>query len=113
MSCSTHKRVADMPVGRRRNARIWVRLGDGDEYHSFDGPFEAGEHVGEVTRDRHPVFQSKGVSLGGFSGQNYISLYWGNQRSEPLARAELSPQERQEFIRGLNETLLEKYQEPY
>jgi hypothetical protein len=113
MPCGTRKRAASTAVGRRRNARVWVRLGDGDEYHSFDGPFEAGEHVGQFTRDRHPVFQSKGVTLGGFEGQNYISLYWGNQRSEPLARADLSPQERQEFLRGLNEAPLEKHQERY
>jgi hypothetical protein len=56
---------------------IWMRLGDADDYHSFDSLDEVADEltrIGIENIDRHCLY---GVTAPGFEGHNYISLYWG------------------------------------
>jgi len=81
------------------SGNIWVRMGDGGEYESFGSPSDAGEYVGETYRtmaethddDNDPLpaipfvsFIDLGVLLPLFSGQDYISLYHGDEEAQPV-----------------------------
>lgn len=62
---------------------LWIRLGDGDDYHAFDDLSEAAEHLSEFGVrfiERRDVY---GVTAEGFRGHNYISLFWGNADAQP------------------------------
>jgi len=38
-----------------------------------------------------------------FVGRNYVSLYWGDEDGEPVARPSLTPEEYQDFLEGFYE----------
>lgn len=62
---------------------LWMRLGDGGEYESFDGMAE----VADSLRESNVSGISKvdgGISAPGYQGNNYISLYWGTAESSDL-----------------------------
>ena len=94
-----------------RDLKVWARVGDQDDYHSFDSPDSAAAHVHEylhapdkfpdppgagacdhdVTRYTGPALT--GVEVEEFSGDNGISLYWGDddaQKECELTDLELS-----------------------
>lgn len=76
--------------------QVWVRLGDQDDYHTFDSPELAAEHVHEYlhTPDEcecesdsdcdHMVTRFIGGALVGveiddlFTGYDSVSLFWGD-----------------------------------
>lgn len=79
--------------------KVWVRVGDQDEYHPFDSPQHAAEHVHAYFHDPeydeascgprdehvHAITRYRGPALIGvevgdsvFTGENGISLYWGD-----------------------------------
>lgn len=66
---------------------IWLRLGDADDYHAFDGLNDVAEALvesGVETVERHCLY---GVRTPGFEGNNYISLYWGPDPRDGSAEA--------------------------
>lgn len=66
---------------------IWMRLGDADVYHAFDGLDEVAEALAESgveTVERHCLH---GVRAPDFEGNNYISLYWGPDPGDGSAEA--------------------------
>lgn len=91
-----------------KDSKVWVRVGNGDDYHDFKTPYEAGNYIGQFTADRKPRHNDLGVSLDGFEGQNYISLFWGDDDAHPLNQgldcaAMLNPSDKLDFKQGLNE----------
>jgi len=89
----------------RRNPRapyaIWMRLGDAGEYDNFGIDLAAVAEtlqmagVEKIERSRRKF----GVSTPGFTGDNYISLYWGDEEANGIK--ELSTKE----ISKINEYL--------
>ena len=94
-----------------KDAKVWIRLGDNGDYEPFDTPYDAGDRVGMFTSDREPRYISKGIYLEGFEGDNYISLYWGDDDAQPVTDAELNESDKLDFEQGLLEAecLLEGY----
>ena len=61
------------------NKILWMRLGDGGDYERFDGIGEAADSLRE-NRVRGPYRKCMGgIKAPGFQGNNYISLYWGDE----------------------------------
>lgn len=79
-------------------SRIWMRIGDQGEYESFRDPHEAGEKFApfldkleqfeglDLVRDAFPPGRPTdtiGFMVPGlFEGNNYVSLYWGDQEAD-------------------------------
>lgn len=65
---------------------IWLRVGDEDGYHEFDGIEDAAEYLalsGVRKIERHCQY---GVSADGYEGRNYISAYWGSPDNADATR---------------------------
>jgi len=93
-----------------KNAKVWMRMGDNDDYNSFDSPYDAGIQLGsilncngQVTESPTLKYRSLGVEAEGFCGDNYISLFWGNDDAQPVNESELNQSEKLDFEQGLLE----------
>ena len=95
-----------------RDAKVWLRKGDAGEYESFDSAYEAGfdlgQHLAESgvdLRALHPVtYRPCGIQIRGiFWGNNYVSLFWGDEAAQPVNDSELTPAEKLDFEWGLDE----------
>ena len=62
---------------------IWVRLGDADTYNRFDDVAEAAEYMALCGIKNVHRTQKYGVTAKGFTGLNYISLYFGDDEAQP------------------------------
>jgi len=88
---------------------IWLRLGDVAEYEKFDSPYEAGKTVGDRlsvhSTDQEALsyrYRAAGVAIVPyFVGNNYISLYWGDENAQWVT--DLTSKERRAFERGVEE----------
>jgi len=62
---------------------VWVRLGDADNYNQFDDLLEAAEYMAQfgVHQVRHK--RKYGVEANGLTGNNYISLFYGDEEAQP------------------------------
>jgi hypothetical protein len=82
---------------------VWMRLGDGDDYHAFvdlDAVADLLAEFGIGLVERYCLY---GVCAAGFEGHNYISLYWGPDPGDGSAEAsrELTDDELVELQRTL------------
>ena len=68
---------------RKKTPFIWVRLGDADNYNQFDDLAEAAEYMALFGVRHVERCQKYGVAAKGFTGQNYISLYFGDDEAQP------------------------------
>ena len=50
-------------------------------------------------------YRSKGVELEGFHGDNYVSLFWGDDDAQPVDDADLNPSDKLDFEAGIQEGL--------
>lgn len=64
---------------------IWVRLGDGDGYNRFDDLAEAAEYMAMFGVQHVHRNQKYGVAAKGFTGNNYISLFFGDVDAQPTS----------------------------
>ena len=78
---------------------VWVRLGDADNYNQFDDLHDAAEYVAELGVKRVERNQTYGVVADGFTGRNYISLFYGDDEAQPTK--DVSDQDIQDFNREL------------
>jgi hypothetical protein len=69
---------------------LWMRLGDAGEYEAFSDLADAADMLSELSEGQ--AFEPQdirwhgdgmGLSLPGFEGQNYISLFWGDADAQP------------------------------
>lgn len=65
--------------------KIWLRLGDNAEYEDYDSIEEIKEifEERELTKDFTRRCQY-GVQNAEFKGNNYISLYYGDEEAQPI-----------------------------
>lgn len=65
--------------------RLWIRGGDADDYHEFGFDFDAAAEYLQLigVSGRLCRCGRYGVSARGFTGHNYISLYWGDDDAQP------------------------------
>jgi len=74
--------------------KVWMRMGDTDDYHDFDSMFEAGSELGGYFDStsgltRIPAVSKHGdygVSVEPFTGDNYISLFQGDNDAQPVKK---------------------------
>ena len=89
--------------------KVWMRMGDVDDYHDFDNMFSAGSEIGsylsETGTEKFTAgdirWQGKGLEMAGFTGYNYISLFWGDndaQDSQVLTKADKAS-----FVSGIRD----------
>jgi class 3 adenylate cyclase len=64
--------------------RWWIRVGDADDYHEFDDLAEVADVLTEYGVAQVEALNRYGVACDQFSGQNYISLFWGDSEAQPL-----------------------------
>ena len=64
--------------------RLWIRLGDNDDYHDYDSIDDVKEILDEC--DCLPVkrYCQYGITARHFQGRNYISLFWGDDDAQPF-----------------------------
>ncbi len=82
---------------------VWLRLGDVAEYEKFDSPGEAGQAVGErlaIHSEKQQTlsyrYRAAGVVIEPyFTGNNYISLYWGDEEAQWVT--DLTSKEKRKF----------------
>jgi hypothetical protein len=100
----------------KSNSKVWMRMGDNDDYHDFDSMFDAGTELGrylDASSSLEGPFMSyiysrgegpngtTGINAPGFQKNNYISLFWGDndaQITKGHTQADLA-----EFKRGVRE----------
>jgi hypothetical protein len=81
--------------------KIWVRAGDGDNYNGFDGIHETADYLAEMgATDPLERCNEYGVTSPEFRGNNYISLFWGDDDAQPIRS--LTTDERTEVNRLLH-----------
>ena len=79
---------------------LWVRAGDGDNYNAFDGFQDVADYLGEMGATSPLEWCNEyGVSSPEFRGNNYISLFWGDDDAQPIRQ--LTTAERNEVNRWL------------
>lgn len=81
---------------------VWIRMGDLGGYYGFDSPEEAGNHVGCRLDEWDDTFRYRisGVMLPPkFVGDNYVSLFWGDEDARYERGLSLAEQDR--FERGV------------
>jgi hypothetical protein len=89
--------------------KVWMRMGDNDDYHDFDDPFEAGSSLGAFLSETGTKtfkagdarWRDHGVEAGGFTGYNYISLFWGDKDAQDAQG--LNDSDKQQFIAGIRD----------
>lgn len=81
---------------------IWVRLGDADNYNRFDDLADAAEYMALVGVKHVRRCQKYGVTANGFTGLNYISLFFGDDEAQPTR--DLSGKD----VREVNDCLLKE-----
>lgn len=101
-------------IGRFSRSRakqyVWIRLGDLAEYDKFLNPYDAGINVGSSL----PVavkfsnlsfdYKTSGVVIPRyFTGQEYISLFWGDEDAQWIR--DLITSEKRMFEQGVREGL--------
>lgn len=80
--------------------RIWVRLGDQSEYEEFDTLEDAAEYLRtEFGIEEVDSWVEKGFEGGGYLGQNYVSMFWGDADAQPTA--DLSHGDKKAFEKAL------------
>jgi hypothetical protein len=96
----------------KAGSRVWMRMGDNDDYHDFDSMFSAGSELGgyldsisqedNIPMPKVLLYGDMGVGVSpGFEGLNYISLFWGDkdaQLTKKHTRADI-----EEFKRGIRD----------
>ncbi len=66
-----------------QNSKLWMRLGDNGEYNEFGSDLDAVADVLIEAGVGPEIFQRHGgIHADGYSGCNYISLYWGDDDAE-------------------------------
>lgn len=81
--------------------QLWIRVGDAGEYESFGDDFDALTdtlYEASVVAD-DIVWIEKGLQTSNYPGQDYISLFWGDGRSEPIR--DLTFEERRMVVSNL------------
>jgi hypothetical protein len=63
--------------------RVWVRVGDRDDYHGFDTIDEAAREMAAGGVAGPLSARELGVEADGFRGQNHVSLFWGRDAGTP------------------------------
>ena len=67
------------------NAKLWVRAGDSDNYNDFDGLQEVADYLAEMgATGPLELCNEYGVSSPEYRGNNYISLFWGDDEAQPI-----------------------------
>lgn len=74
---------------------LWIRCGDADNYNRFGNDLDAAADYLDMLGVTEPLVRCGryGVSTDGFTGWNYISLFWGDGHAQPkreLTRHELA-----------------------
>jgi hypothetical protein len=81
--------------------KLWVRVGDSDNYNDFDGLQEVAAYLAEMGATGPLEWANDlGVSSPEFRGRNYISVYWGDDFAQPTCP--LTPDEHEEVNRLLS-----------
>ena len=64
---------------------LWVRAGDSDNYNGFDGLHEVADYLAEMGTTTPLVRCNEyGVTSAEFRGNNYVSLFWGDDATQPV-----------------------------
>jgi len=77
---------------------VWVRIGDNGDYEKFNSIEDAAEHIVESTQQNEIRWRNMGIEMPNYEGDNYISLYWGDDDAQPADEPNLSRLERWGFI---------------
>jgi hypothetical protein len=72
------------------NAKLWVRVGDADRYNCIDSLQEVADYLAVMgATDPLEWCNEYGVTSPEYRGQNYISLFWGDDNAQPTRQLTL------------------------
>jgi hypothetical protein len=90
------------PAPDLSQARLWVRVGDGSDYEQFGDDLDAA--IGHIQEHAPGLplgnYQRGGIQTERYTGNNYISIYWGDTAANFVA--ELATDERAQVYRELD-----------
>jgi len=97
---------------KQSTGKVWMRVGDNDDYHDFDSMFAAGSELGGLLDGLSPDGLTKmpvirkshryGIDVEpSFVNYNYVSLFWGDDDAQPLK--ELTKADIAEFKDGIRD----------
>ena len=66
------------------SCKIYIRCGDQDDYHEFDSIQEVAEHLEPLEALPPYTYCQYGLTCDGYTGNNYISAYWGSDVETPI-----------------------------
>ena len=80
---------------KQPTGKVWMRVGDNDDYHDFDSMFSAGSELGGLLDTASPNGLTKmpvirkshrhGIDVEpSLVNYNYVSLFWGDDDAQPL-----------------------------
>jgi hypothetical protein len=74
------------PTPTDRPAKLWLRVGEQDTYHSFEDVFNVALHLYEAgIEDIWKLGQPyRFTDASQFTDLNYISLFWGDDDAQPI-----------------------------
>lgn len=83
---------------------LWVRIGDAGEYISFDNLDDAIDYLNELRVGQATGWTQAGFETPNYHGQDYVSIYWGDNDTNHLA--DLDDDEQEHIESGLEENSL-------
>lgn len=81
-----------------KGEKLWVRLGDQGDYEEFEDLQDLVEYLrnySDVAKVQSWVDGGLGFTADGYTGHNYISLFWGDNDAQLIR--ELNPQEKKKI----------------
>lgn len=64
--------------------KLWLRIGDQADYEEFDGIDDVITILKELEVDEDFGYEPGKLSCDGFSGWNYISIFFGDADAQPV-----------------------------
>ena len=92
---------------KQPTGKVWMRVGDNDDYHDFDSMFAAGSELGGLLDlTKMPVIRKShrhGIDVEpSLVNYNYVSLFWGDSDAQPLK--ELTNADIADFKAGIRDS---------
>lgn len=87
----------------KKSLQLWLRLGDNAEYETFGDDFDALANMLKEAGIRLPIVWSNGLhgfESSGFTGRDYVTLFWGDKDRNFEKDLDKKQQELVEYLIG-------------
>ena len=92
-------------MAKTKQLDLYCRIGDMGDYEQVDDLAQLAERLAEMQSGPIDHFRELGVETDNYAGNNYVSLYWGEDVETPVRS--LNASEQRELRRELRKALAE------